>query len=163
MREPKIAPKGATEMFLRGFVGWSSDECLPWPYAKTDRGYGLAVVNGKQKMASHWMCIIAHGEPPFPKAEAAHSCGNAWCVSPLHVRWATHSENCRDKEKHGTTNRGERCGRSKLTNEQVKEIISLKGKALGREVAQQYPVGVSAVYKIWRGERWWNLKEEVNQ
>jgi len=153
----KIAPKGATEMFLRGFVDWDSNECLPWPYARCNKGYGIAVINGKQTKASRWMCILAHGEPPFENAEAAHSCGNPWCVSPRHIRWATPSENQQDRIAHGRTNRGEQDGMAKLTPDVVRKVYSMKGRKTAKQVAKDLPVGITAIYKIWRGERWAHL------
>jgi hypothetical protein len=120
----KIAPKGSSEEFLRCNVGMQSDECLIWPYRTNNTGYGLAVINGKQKTASRWMCILAHGEPVGQKKHAAHECGNSACVNPNHLTWKTHKENMHDKKRHGTDNIGKRNGKTNLTEDDVIYIRS---------------------------------------
>ncbi len=84
--------------------------------------------------AHRYMCILAHGEPPFPNALAIHSCGKGHegCVNPNHLRWATHKENADDKEAHGRHLKGSAVYNAKLTEERVKFIrsSSLTGKQL---------------------------------
>lgn len=98
------APKGSTERWLKEHVDHDGADCLFWPYARNEQGYGTATVGGYYTLAHRHMCILAHGEPPFPKAEAAHFCGGGanGCVNPKHVRWATRSVNQMDKTLHGT-------------------------------------------------------------
>jgi hypothetical protein len=51
---------------------------------------------GQPREAAHRaMCRLIHGNPPTPKHQAAHSCGNGrrGCVHPGHLRWATDAEN----------------------------------------------------------------------
>src|SRR3546814_17546473 len=50
----------------------------------SDRGYGLAVIDGKQRAASLCMCVLAHGEPVGDRDQAAHKCGPPKCVNPRH-------------------------------------------------------------------------------
>src|SRR5687768_6151405 len=107
-------PFGAGEAFLRQHVNYQSDECLIWPYRVNRLGYAHAVIGGVPKVASRWMCILAHGEPDALRTEAAHSCGNPSCVNPRHLRWASHRENMMDKNRHGTSNIGERNGKTVL-------------------------------------------------
>lgn len=156
----KIAPKGSSEAFLRANMGFEHDYCLLWPYRLTRKGYGLAVIGGRQMQAHRWMCILSHGEPPSPEMQAAHICGNPNCVNPRHLRWATQSENQQDRVQHGTTNRGERDGMAKLSEQQVQAIIALKSIISGVELAEVYGVNPSAIYKIWRGERWAHLMQQ---
>jgi hypothetical protein len=47
------------------------------------------------------MCLLAHGEAPPGKNIVAHWCGNAKCVSPRHLRWATQQENADDNRRLG--------------------------------------------------------------
>lgn len=156
----KIADKGATEAFLRAHVAYESDECLAWPYATNSSGYGLAVVNGVQTLASRWMCILAHGEPS-PKYEAAHSCGNGHleCVNPRHLSWKTPTENCADKRVHGTLNRGERNGKTKLTPDDILAIRNAPPDLVA--LMKQYGVSKGCISKIRSGSRWTHVDREA--
>jgi len=147
-----IAPKGSSERFLRQHVSYTSDDCLLWPYRTVPSGYGLAVIGGVQKRASRWMCILAHGEPPSASHEAAHSCGNASCVNPRHLRWATPGENSADRFLHGTDNRGERNGKTSLTAEDVRAIRSAPPDL--EALMRRYGVSKGCISKIRSGARW---------
>lgn len=147
-----IAAKGSSEAFIRGHIHHQGDACLLWPYGTSDKGYGLAVVGGVQRAASRWMCILAHGDPIPPRVEAAHSCGNPACVNPKHLRWATHYENMMDKEAHGTVARGERSGRTTLTEADVRAIRS--APPMLAPLMWQYGLSKHAISKIRSGKRW---------
>lgn len=152
----KIAPKRSSEEFLRANVAFTGSDCLLWPYKRVPSGYGLAVVGGIQKRASRWMCILAHGEPPFDKAEAAHSCGDASCVNPNHLRWATPKENAADKEAHGTVVRGERSGKTTLSRADVIEIRNAP-PYLG-VLMRKFGVSKGCLSKIRSGARWSHIQ-----
>jgi hypothetical protein len=55
----------------------------------------------KAALMSRLVCEETHGLPPTPKHDAAHKtrsgCLGKLCVNPWHIRWATRSENERDK------------------------------------------------------------------
>lgn len=151
----KIAPKGSSHAFLMEHVGHRGDDCLLWPYRTVAAGYGLAVVGGIQKRASRWMCILAHGDPPTERHEAAHSCGVARCVNPRHLRWALPKENCADKLVHGTHNRGERSGKTSLTAGDVRAIRAAPPDL--KAIMQRYGISKGCASKIRSGQRWGHL------
>lgn len=152
----KIAPKGSSEAFLRANVCATTAACIAWPYRLNSAGYGLAVIGGKQKAASRWMCILAHGEPLPPRNHAAHRCGNPACVNPNHLYWATHKENMADKKLHGTDNRGERNGKTSLTVADVKAIRSAPPHL--KPLMEKYGLSKHAVSKIRSGKRWGHVQ-----
>ncbi len=159
MRRPakkRIAPKGASEAFLRANVGLKGDECLLWPYGKNDKGYGLAVIDGVQSAASRWMCILAHGTPIPPRVYAAHNCGNPSCVNPTHLRWATHRENMDDRLVHGTLNRGERNGKTTITEQDVRDIRA--APPVLAPLMARYGLTKHAISKIRSGKRWGHVE-----
>lgn len=84
-------------------LSYDGEPCLPWPYARSDNGYGSIVVNGRRMGAHRYVCIRAHGNP-IGKMDAAHSCGKGamGCVSPRHLSWKTRQGNDQDKRMHGT-------------------------------------------------------------
>jgi len=102
------------------------------------------------------MCRLAHGEPPAPDYQAAHSCGRGvdGCLNPNHLRWATAEENEADKLLHGTSNRGERHGMVKLTEDEVRAVRALKGKVSQRAAAKALGYTRGVVCDIWTGRTW---------
>jgi hypothetical protein len=143
---------GATEDFLRSLVGTTEQNCILWPYGKNDRGYGLATIGGVQRAASNWMCRLAYGEPFLIWNNAAHSCCNPACVNPNHLRWATHAENMADRKLHGTVNRGERNGKTTLTEADVIAIREAPAKL--KPLMERYGLSKHAISKIRSGKRW---------
>lgn len=132
------------------------EECLLWPYARLPNGYGHLWIDGVDTLASRYICEKFNGPAPTDAHEAAHLCGKGHlaCIHPLHLAWKTHAENEADKLIHGTHHRGERCPTAKLTERDVKEIRSLKGSMLGREVADLYGVTRWTVFDIWKRHIW---------
>jgi hypothetical protein len=132
------------------------DGCLPWPFAKTRDGYGLVWISGKNVIASRYICELAHGSPPTPEHEAAHSCGNGRdaCISPDHLSWKTSAENKADMLIHGTHTRGERNAQAKLTEAAAREILALRGKESQVKLAKRFMVGPSSIWRIHTGRSW---------
>jgi len=97
----RCAPNGSAIAFIKENVSYSKDECLIWPFALGPRGYGDAYLDGRKDKAHRIMCLLAHGEAPPGKNIVAHWCGNAKCVSPRHLRWATQQENADDNRRLG--------------------------------------------------------------
>src|SRR5690606_10732407 len=110
-------------------------------------GYGQVFFDGKMHIASRYVCAQVHGEPPTPKHEAAHSCGNGslGCITPSHLSWKTSAENTADQVLHGTLPRGERNGQSKLTDDDVRQILALKGRKSHRDIADSFGISTSNV------------------
>ena len=84
--------------------------------------------------------------------ECCHNDGNTFNNHIDNLRWDTHTSNIHDRIKHGTSNRGERCGTSKLTLEQVNSIR--KDDRLQRIIAEEYGVKQSLISRIKNGVRW---------
>lgn len=148
----KIADKGSSEKFLREHVAYNDGRCLQWPFRLNDKGYGFAVVSGKQRSAHNWMCRLAHGEPPKGKKHAAHSCGNRSCVNPRHLRWASHAENSADRYEHGTIIYGEKSGKTNLT---ARDVVAIRKSNNGLAfLADRYGVSKGCISKIRCRQRW---------
>ena len=149
-------PPGDPLKWIANNASYNGDECISWPFASGKNGYGNVAVEGVTRVASRVMCCLVHGEPAYPDLQAAHSCGNGalGCMNPKHLRWATGSENNLDKEAHGTINRGKRNGSAKISAEEAKHIISMKGAAGQKEIAEQFGISFQQVSAIQRGLSW---------
>lgn len=143
--------------WIEAHVNHAEDECLLWPFGVRADGSGQITFRGNKTVSSRVMCILAHGEPPSPKHEAAHSCGNGHlaCCNPRHLRWATHTENAADMLLHGTSCRGERHGASLLTLDNVREIRALAGTVKQRDLAARYGVCQATISRIITGSNWY--------
>lgn len=147
--------------WIEAHVGYEGDDCLIWPLRRNRNGYGSVRSGGVNMMANRYMCLLAHGEPPTPEHQSAHSCGNGHlgCVNPRHLRWATVKENMADMVEHGTVPQGERNGHAKLTEDDVREIKRSRGKVTQRELAKRFGVGHANIAQIQRGFSWKHVEE----
>lgn len=143
--------------WLREHAQFTGHDCLLWPFGKA-RGYGQVTAgNGDKRIlkAHRVMCGMAHGEPPTPKHEAAHSCGNHGCVNPNHLSWKTRAENQAESVAMGRKYTGGRAGPLGAYN--ARTILGLKGKLSQDRIAEMFRVSHSTVAKIHRGELWKSL------
>jgi hypothetical protein len=147
---------GAPIEWLRRHTDYNKDECLTWPFAREQNGYAAIRYRSKNERAHRLMCILVHGDPPSPKHEAAHSCGNGHlgCVAPSHLRWDTRSGNFADKLIHGTHNRGDRCPVAKLRETEVRVIRELLKTERPSVIAARFGVAPATIYSIGRRKSW---------
>lgn len=155
----KSTTRGAPLAFIQYAKSYSGDDYLIWPFARNSNGYGhLYLPNGTGISAARLVCQEAHGNPPSPRHETAHSCGNGHlgCVTPKHLRWATPKENCRDRIVHGTQTRGQDINTNKLTESEVIEIHRMlqEGKRSKISLARQFNIGNSSIHRIKSGAAW---------
>jgi hypothetical protein len=147
--------EGAVLEWLRQHVGYESEDCLIFPFARKKTGYGAVKFRGHIIAASRAMCFLAHGDPVDERLVAAHSCGHGHlgCVNPKHLRWATSKENAADFAEHLKQGVVERAVRRKVSAEQVGEIRRLRGAEYMHVTAKRYGISESMVCRIQRGNR----------
>lgn len=154
MSDRKPYPRrGAPLEFLESALSSETDECLAWPYAE-HRGYGIVYYEGQRWRVNRLVCTIAHGSVPSDIHEAAHSCGNARCANPNHLRWATPLENAQDKFSHNTMLRGEKIVGAKLTADKVREIRRLRNSMTCIAIAHLFGVTEANVSVIAKRKSW---------
>lgn len=148
---------GDPQRFIDDIVlEFRGEACLAWPFATNSLGRAQINLAGKPVEVARLACEHRHGPPPSPEHEAAHNCGNGHegCCNPDHLRWATTVENQRDRVKHGTSNRGERSGNSKLTEPEVREILALEGKMSRAKIGKMFGVHGNTVAEIHKRRNW---------
>lgn len=136
-------------------LGQETDECVLWVNTLDARGYGQVRLDNRLQYVHRAACIRRHGDTPFPKAVAAHSCRNRNCMNYRHLRWATQAENCADTVKDGNSTRGIRNAHTKLTEDAVRDIRARRqaGES-GFSVAERYDIARQYVYAIDRRRVW---------
>jgi hypothetical protein len=71
------------------------------------------------------------------------------------LTWGTAQENSNDKRAHGSIRRGEQVGTSKLTEKQVRKILTLAAEGRhATEIAPLFCVRLNHIHRIIRGDRW---------
>lgn len=139
--------------------GAPEDRCIEWPFSSRN-SYGDVRVEGKMKYAHrHMLDLLGLAQPSPDHTEVAHLCNNPKCVNPLHLCWATGSQNCRDKVAAGTAQEGEINGFSKITEANAINIYchawytTLTREAILKKLGLDH-VDARIVSHIKHGRRW---------
>lgn len=151
--KPLRARSGEPIAWIERQKDYDQDVCLFWPYSRNNKGYGV-VQHPRTTVAHRLMCMIAHGDPPSPSHQAAHTCGKGQdgCMNPRHIRWATAGENQHDRVGHGTSNRGKG---AKLSTADVRTIRRrLERGEQPTVIARAYGVSRITVHDIKAGRSW---------
>lgn len=133
----------------------------PRPHIKT--GYyqvGLSVDGRKNHPYIHRLVCEAFSGPCPEGMECRHKDGDRSNNQSTNLAWGTRVEQNQDRNSHGTSNRGERHGLSKLTTEQVLEIrrLAATGWTQG-DLAEQYGVCQQTISDIVVRRKWAWLPE----
>lgn len=135
------------------------EPCLEWTGAKV-YGYGVRRYKGKMWRAHRAAWDEAYGPIP-PGLLVCHKCDNRACVNPSHLFLGTPQDNSSDMVAKGRSKRcghgrnrfvGVANGRSKLSDEQVDEVLRTKGST--RALALRFGVDRTTIQKIRRGVNW---------
>lgn len=131
------------------------NECWEWQSTKNNDHYGRFRIQGVRYMAHRVSFEFAHGAIPEGLV-VRHSCDNPSCVNPNHLEIGTMGDNNADKVTRGRQAKGERHGRSKLTEATVRLIKAAEGSQ--RNIAKTFEVSQSTVRAIKAGHSWSHIQ-----
>lgn len=132
-------------------------DCFEWQGTRHTFGYGNQYVNGKIYTVPRLVWILFHG--PIPDSmHVLHQCDNPPCFLLSHLELGTHDDNMRQRDAKFRYRHGQDNNTTKLTDEQVREIYSLKGKVTQRGLALMYGVNQRAIWNILNHKGWKHLK-----
>ena len=164
-----VSSLGRIRRVLPDAYGRGSDQCLT-PVRHNGGYYQISLHNcGRQsvRLMHRLVCEAFHGPAPSKDHHAAHNDGCRTNNRADNLRWATASENNRDKIAHGTIVRGDAHPsrrtpeilprgsahrNSKLTEDQVLAIRS--DTRIQRVIAKDYGVTQSVISGIKRHAHW---------
>ena len=124
------------------------------PYPKGKWGHVRVKLGRKGvEVGVHRLVAIAFLGRPEKGQEVRHLNGLPADNRASNLKWGTSKENKSDTLKHGRSNRGSKKSTSKLTDEDVVKIRSLKGIESASSIAKAFGVGASMIRAILNGTR----------
>ena len=110
---------------------------------------------------THWLhiLVLTAFDGPCPAGlECRHLDGNPANNRRDNLKWGTPTENAADRDRHGTTARGDKNAAAQLTEAQAREIKSRAGRhGVGRVLAREFGVSESIISDIRTGRTWSHL------
>ena len=129
-------------------------QCWNWNGPKDKDGYGTFFMSGGKERA-HRFSYKHHYQSDPMDLMVCHHCDNPSCVNPDHLFLGTCQDNLQDALQKGRFAIGDLNGRSKLTVDQVKELLS--STESGAALAKKWGVNRSTINRIRRGQGWCNV------
>lgn len=136
-----------------GYGDWKRLKCK-----RSKDGYAtFCVYDGKgtrkSLRVSNTMLRIFKGPPPSRKHECLHKDGDNSNNSLTNLKWGTRLDNAKDREKHGKTAINMKHGKTKIPIQDVRRLMSLKGKQSAKSTAEQFNLSQQYVGQLWNGKR----------
>jgi hypothetical protein len=94
------------------------------------------------------------GPKPSPEMVVCHNDGDSRNNIWTNLRYDTFSANMMDRVEHGTHNKGQRHGMSKLTDEQAADIKRRYVKGGAKALAEEFGVARHTITRIASGKTW---------
>mgnify|MGYP002654780646 CR=1 FL=1 len=131
-----------------------TETCWNWTACRNVDGYGRFGID-KKLYNAHRVAYELWKEPIPANMIVRHMCDNPACVNPAHLELGTHQDNVQDKVERGRQQRGIKHHKSKLTDDDVREIKILRGFGFTyKELSSMYGIGPSPICLIVKGVRW---------
>lgn len=139
--------------------------CWLWTKCSDQHGYGQISVGGKRYRA-HRLSYTMHIGPIPQGLDLCHRCDTPACINPAHLFPGTARDNAIDMARKGRapmtrhpsqsyfgradcTLKGEAHSRAKLSDEQIKDILSAHAQGMKRaKIATAFDISISYLDKV---------------
>jgi hypothetical protein len=108
----------------------------------------LTVGGSKRQYRVSRLVLLAFVGQPQSSHEACHNNGNPRDNRICNLRWDTKASNQQDRQAHGTSNRGVRNGRAKLSEQDVSQIRGSYPASSQRELANRFGVSKRSIAMV---------------
>ena len=151
---------------LKNNIVINDEGCMLWNKTLDGEGYGTTNLKSRYIKAHRLSYMIKIGGKEIPeyingeKTVIRHSCRWRNCINPDHLDIGTNSDNCKDRIRDGTANRGDSSHLSKIKESLAREIkLSRREKGESgyktqKERAKIFRVQLSTVRGIDIGHSW---------
>ncbi len=146
-----------------------SNDCWNWtgrtlkPKPPETNRYGAISLTKNTKLFVHRLAYAYHtGIDPLAKV-VRHKCDNTLCINPEHLQTGTNDQNMADMKKRGRSTYGEKSYHAKLTEQEVKFILTRLHLNTDAELAQFVGNKVlpGTIRLIRQGKAWTYLPREA--
>ena len=112
--------------------------------------------NGKVQRNTlvHIVVAEAFNGPRPPGLLVLHRNGKSLECNEGNLYYGTHQQNMADRVTHGTSNRGQRHGMSRLTNAQAADIRARYKPGMGPALSREFGVSKQTITRIVAGTTW---------
>jgi len=142
------------ERFEKKVLKKEENECWEWQGAIGSSGYGVIdEIPGKQIGSHRASWLIYRGQIP-EGIHVLHTCDNRKCVNPNHLFLGTLLDNTQDCNLKGRQAKGEKNGKSKLTEADVRQILLLDKSFTNTCIARRFNVGADVISRIRSRKAW---------
>jgi len=134
---------------ILGRVIVDENDCWIWQGSKDNHGYGMVrgSYKGKQDKAHRVSYSMFVEQIPAGKS-VCHTCDVRACVNPEHLWVGSAADNARDaaEKKRLSGNR------KRLTPEQKAQLVTLRGTASKKELAETFGVSQGTIQRYWEAQ-----------
>ena len=137
-----------------------SGECLEWPYARDENGYGrVGSVGTRHLMGTHRAALENKLGRPLKEGKfACHTCDNPPCCNPEHLYEGDHPDNIADAVRRDRVQHGEGHWRRRLTEDDVRQIRAWDGVVPQKEMGRRLGVHDNTIRDVLKGRTWVRVK-----
>lgn len=136
------------------------EECWNWSRS-TNNGYGWFCIRhkgfSKNYYAHRLSWELTNGEIEDGQC-VLHRCDNKLCANPDHLFLGSVDDNMKDKVLKRRQLKGSEIATSKLTEQQVREIKTIRSKTTVEVLSQAYNVSKATIINICQGRSWKHIK-----
>lgn len=125
--------------------------CWQWRSHTDKDGYGI-LQSAHRNIRAHRLSYEIHKGAIPEGMIVCHHCDNQGCVNPDHLFVGTQKDNAQDALRKGRHYVGEKNGRSKLTEKNIKKILT--SELNDQQLADKFGVTRSTISSVRRGDSW---------
>jgi hypothetical protein len=133
--------------------------CWIWLKRKDDDGYGRITFR-RTTISVHRLAYAVFKGDFDDVWHVCHTCDNPPCINPKHLWLGTNNDNMKDRDKKGRhcPLQGEKHGRHKLIEEEVRQVFYLQKEGYSeRKIGKIIGVSGVQVHRILSGQAWKHL------